>query len=279
MKRKIKSIQILFVTIGLLSLVVLGCTSEKKEEIPPTAPTVTTDEVYNIGYTNAEVRATIVSTGGADLNQSGFCWSLTPSPKITDNLSTEGAASGSFRTNITTLEEGTTYYIRAFAGNSVGITYGNELTFSTNLSCQTMVARHPGYQVWAGDTPYFQELNSGDYFYSIDKYGYKLIGESTTTQTFNTGNYKYYVIVAKYWCFIDAIQFNDGSYYAHGQGYTLIGGMGDDRIIGAPDGIYGKFGGLCPPEGKVTFSGFITDNATITSRGGGLKVIVGQGSL
>ncbi|MDP4291240.1 MAG: hypothetical protein Q8908_09175 [Bacteroidota bacterium] len=107
-----------------------------------------------------------------------------------------------------------------------------------------------------------------------------MIGESTTTQTFNTGSYQYYVIVAKYWTCVDAIQFNDGTYYNNGQGYTLITGLSDViKITGPPDGIAGAMGykSLCPPHGTATFNGFITDDKTITSRGGGLKVIVVNG--
>ena len=166
------------------------------------------------------------------------------------------------------------------------------------INCRDIVNGHPGYEVWAGDTPYFQLANHYDYFYNIDKNGYTLIGSSTTTKNFNTGSYKYYVIVAKYYACIDAIQFNDSSYYDHGQGYTLITGLSEyEKMKGAPDGIFGKFGylngfqfgTLCPPpvpagmassfpDGTTSsFSGYLTDDKTILSRGGGLTVIIGSG--
>lgn len=281
MKKNIRLLIISLFLVGFAFNFFTNCSTNKDSEdntpkVTPTVPVVTTNELTNITFTTAEVSGTLVSNGNSPILSSGFCWSLNPTPTITDNNSKDGSQSGSFRTNMNNLSEGTSYYVRAYATNAVGTGYGSEKSFTTGLSCQTMVARHQGYQVWAGDTPYFQETKHYDYFYNIDKY-YKLIGESTTTQTFNTGNYKYYVIVSKYWNCVDAVQFNDGSYYNHGQGYTLYSGLAEiSKITGTPDGIFGKFGdkGLCPPG---TYNAFITDDATILSRGGGLKVIVGSG--
>lgn len=285
MKKNIRLLIISLFLVGFAFNFFTNCSTNKDSEdntpkVTPTVPVVTTNELTNITFTTAEVSGTLVSNGNSPILSSGFCWSLNPTPTITDNNSKDGSQSGSFRTNMNNLSEGTSYYVRAYATNAVGTGYGSEKSFTTGLSCQTMVARHQGYQVWAGDVPYFQETNHYDYFYSIDKY-YKLIGESTVNQTFNTGTYKYYVIVSKYWNCVDAIQFADGSYYDHGQAYTLYSGLVNDfnNLLGAPDSKYAKLGdkSICPPNGTATFNAFITDNATILSRGGGLKVIVGSG--
>ena len=45
---------------------------------------------------------------------------------------TDGSGSGSFTSNITGLVSGTTYYVRAYATNSVGTSYGNQVTFTTS---------------------------------------------------------------------------------------------------------------------------------------------------
>lgn len=285
MKERIKLLICVTLLSGFPLSFITSCSSNKGDIAPtptptPTIPVVTTDNISNITYTSAEVGGTVVSNGNTFIQSSGFCWSLNSSPTITDNNVRYESGAGSFKTNMTNLEEGTDYYVRAYATNSVGIGYGVEKKFTTGLSCQTMVARHPGYQVWAGNTPYFQLSNHYDYFYSIDKYDYTLIGESTTTQTFDTGNYMYYVIVSKYWNCVDAIKFKDGSYYNSGQGYTLYTGLTDVALVtGPPDGVFGKFGDktLCPPNGTATYNAFITDDATISSRGGGLTVICGTG--
>jgi len=172
------------------------------------------------------------------------------------------------------------------------LTYTSSCHNDKVTNCREVVNGHEGYEVWAGNTPFFQYTNHYDYFYNIDKNGYTLIGSSTTTKNFNTGNYKYYIIVSKYYSCIDAIQFNDSSYYDFEQGYILYTGLSDYRkMLGAPDGIFGKFGGkdLCPPPVPVgmvssfpdgntsSFNGYITDDTTITSRGRGLTVFVGSG--
>lgn len=280
MKKLVTFLVVRLIAVVFISFIMQGCSSEEEKSEPKSIPVVSTNEVYNITYTTAEVKGKIISDGGAAIMNSGFCWSENPSPTISDNKTVDGNPLGEFRTNMQNLSEGNNYYVRAYATNSEGIGYGNEISFSTKLSCQTMVLRHPGYEVWAGDTPYFSYENHYDYFYSIDKFDYHLIGEGNETKTFDTGNYKYYVIVSKYWNCVDAIQFKDGSYYAHGQNYTLYSGLTEvDKITGAPDSNFGIFGykTLCPPEGKATYNAFITDNASVFDRGGGLTVFVGTG--
>jgi hypothetical protein len=144
--------------------------------------------------------------------------------------------------------------------------------------CNSLVRNNQGYEVWAGDSAYFQKINSPDYFYNIDKYGYTLIGKSITTQTFNTGNFKYYIVVAKYHNCIDAIQFNDNTYLGdNNSGLHTGGGTEWEKIKGQPDGVYGIFGNITSCIGNNSNNGFITDDKTILSRGRGLTVIVGNG--
>jgi len=149
-----------------------------------------------------------------------------------------------------------------------------------------------GYEVWAGDSALFGNIIDMDpmKYYNIDKY-YTLIGSATTTQTFSTGNYKYYVVAARWYCCIDAIQFADGSSYdcsmiVDGESVTNIGGLAEhpagelppppctSRFYGEPDGISGNLGykDLCKEPNE--FGGFTTDDASIISRGSGLTVYV-----
>lgn len=268
------------ITIVFISFIMHSCTSGEETDVSKTIPKVSTNEVYNITFTTAEVKGSVISDGGATIMTSGFCWSEISLPTINDFKTDNGNPTGEFRTNMQNLSEGTTYYVRAYASNSEGTGYGNEISFSTELSCQTMVLMHPGYEVWAGNTPYFSKEKNYDYFYSLDKYDYHFIGEGNTTRTFDTGNYKYYVIVSKYWNCFDAIQFKDGSYLANGQGYTLYTGLSEiEKITGAADNNFGIFGNktLCPPEGKATYNAFITDDASVFDRGGGLTIFVGTG--
>jgi len=72
-----------------------------------------------------------VSDGGAPVTAKGVCWSTSANPTIGNSKTTDGNGTGSFTSNIGGLAPGTTYFVRAYATNSVGTGYGNQLSFST----------------------------------------------------------------------------------------------------------------------------------------------------
>jgi uncharacterized protein (TIGR02145 family) len=97
-------------------------------------PTLSTKGV-SISGTNASSGGDIFNTGGSAITERGVCWSTNPNPNI--NLSTktkDGPGSGSFTSNIYDLSIGNTYYVKAYATNSVGTAYGNTLSFTTTSS-------------------------------------------------------------------------------------------------------------------------------------------------
>lgn len=98
-----------------------------------TLPQLTTTAVTNLSYNTATSGGTITSNGGAAITQSGICWSSTSNtPTLQADSSKAGTtATGSFTFVINNLQENTTYYVRAFAKNSVGTAYGNTITFTT----------------------------------------------------------------------------------------------------------------------------------------------------
>ncbi len=75
----------------------------------------------------------ITNDGGSSIIAKGVCWSTTPSPTIaeTTNKTNDGTGTGVFNSSITGLTPGTTYYIRAYATNSVGTSYGTEISITT----------------------------------------------------------------------------------------------------------------------------------------------------
>jgi hypothetical protein len=81
--------------------------------------------------TTAIVNGTINSNGNATITQSGVCYSTSPNPTINSSKTTDGRASGSWSSNISGLLPNVTYYARAYAVNSAGDSYGNEVTFKT----------------------------------------------------------------------------------------------------------------------------------------------------
>lgn len=97
-----------------------------------TVPELTTSDVTSITLNSAVSGGTITSDGGEDITEKGVCWSTSTDPTIADSRTSDGSGSANFSSNLVGLAEGTPYYVRAYATNSVGTAYGNEVTFTTN---------------------------------------------------------------------------------------------------------------------------------------------------
>ena len=94
-------------------------------------PTVTTSLVSEVATTSATCGGNVTSDGGASVTVRGVCWSTSQNPTVNDSHTTDGSGTGSFTSNITGLTANTTYYVRAYATNSAGTAYGEEVTFTT----------------------------------------------------------------------------------------------------------------------------------------------------
>lgn len=96
---------------------------------------IETSNLKNITYDSAECGGEIVS-GSA--KERGICWSTSPSPTIEDSKTLNGAGSGVFKSTLTGLSEGTTYYVRAWAKNGSG-----EVVYGEQKQCVTMAHGRP----------------------------------------------------------------------------------------------------------------------------------------
>lgn len=97
-----------------------------------TKPTVTTNEVSEINKTTAVVGGDVTSNGGATVTERGICWSsTTPNPTTNNNHISVGNGLGVFFHMLSDLLPGTRYYVRAYAVNSVGTSYGESKNFMT----------------------------------------------------------------------------------------------------------------------------------------------------
>ena len=103
-------------------------------------PSLTTKLVTSIGTNTAISGGEITSDGGLAIKEKGVCWSTTSNPTIADNKSMEGAGADSYTSKLIGLEDGVTYYVRAYATNSKGTSYGNEVSFTTsNTNTNTVI--------------------------------------------------------------------------------------------------------------------------------------------
>ncbi len=107
-----------------------------------TLPSVTTSGVSDITSSAATAGGNVTSDGGAVVTARGICYNTDPNPTTANTTVLSGSGNGSFTANLTGLNAGTTYNVRAYATNSAGTAYGDNLQFTTNtsnFSCGTSV--------------------------------------------------------------------------------------------------------------------------------------------
>jgi uncharacterized protein (TIGR02145 family) len=98
-------------------------------------PTLSTYAIDQISSSGANSGGTVTSDGGSTITALGIVWDTATNPTIalsTKASSTTSPSLGAFKSSMTGLKESTKYYVRAFATNSAGTSYGNELSFTTN---------------------------------------------------------------------------------------------------------------------------------------------------
>ncbi len=118
-----------FILILTLCSILISCKPD------PTLPTVGTCEVSDITETSATCTGEVADNGNAEITAKGFCWSTEQNPTLEDDFTTSVTrnepAIDVFTSTLHNLTANTKYYVRAYATNSVGTAYGEELDFMT----------------------------------------------------------------------------------------------------------------------------------------------------
>ena len=97
-----------------------------------TVPIVTTNvSATTVASTSATVGGTVVNQGGSAVIDRGIVFSTSPNPTIANGKASAGTGTGAFTANLSGLQANTLYYAKAFATNSQGTSYGDEITFTT----------------------------------------------------------------------------------------------------------------------------------------------------
>jgi len=97
----------------------------------PAFATLTTNVATSVTNIAAISGGNISSDGGTPVTARGICWSTSPNPTVANSTTSNGAGTGIFSSNISDLLGSTTYYVRAYAVNTTGVSYGNQITFTT----------------------------------------------------------------------------------------------------------------------------------------------------
>lgn len=119
-------------------------------------PIVTTKAITDIGPISAASGGVISHNGGGTISDKGICWSDTPNPTLDDRIISAGTGQGTFNANANILRPNTSYYLRAYAINEIGTSYGEERTFTTKD------AHYDGFETgFSGTTNGWGIINTG----------------------------------------------------------------------------------------------------------------------
>ena len=125
-------------------------------------PEVSTNPVSAVTMHTALCGGVVTYNGGAAVTERGICWGTSPMPSIAGSHILVGADTGTFSVTLTNLQPATAYYVRAYAVNSVGTAYGNDVAFTTPLCTAfdtVLVLDACDSLVWQGET----YTSTGDY--------------------------------------------------------------------------------------------------------------------
>lgn len=125
-------------------------------------PEVSTSPVSVVTMNSALCGGNVTSDGGDLVTERGICWGTSPMPSVAGSHIAVGADTGAFTITLASLQPATAYYVRAYAVNSVGTAYGNDIAFTTPLCTTvdtTLVVDACDSFVWQDET----YTNTGDY--------------------------------------------------------------------------------------------------------------------
>jgi uncharacterized protein (TIGR02145 family)/uncharacterized repeat protein (TIGR02543 family) len=184
-------------------------------------PIVHTSEVDVISFYLATSGGNVINDGGNPVFQRGVCWSTSPNPTVDNNEGStqDGNGTGVFESTLNNLVAETNYYIRAYAINSRGVGYGQEIAFTTlpdYFTCGDILIDERdsmqyatvqiGSQCWmAENLAYLPSVNSGEHFSSTSAmyYVYEYFG-SNVSEAKATDNYQNYGVLYNWHAAINA---------------------------------------------------------------------------
>ena len=123
----------------LLSLL-FACKKENKQSVA----SISTIEISNITSNSITTGLKVISNGGSGITKEGICWSIHETPTVEDSsIILDGSNKNEITISLSNLYSYTEYYLRAFALNGNGISYGNEINFKTKTGLATVFTNTP----------------------------------------------------------------------------------------------------------------------------------------
>jgi uncharacterized protein (TIGR02145 family) len=124
--------KIIWIAQSILTVFMLFLVTGCKKDEPAKLPVVSTSQVTDITTVTAKCGGSIISNGGSEILANGVCWSTNINPAITDSKTVDDVGTAHFASILSGLTAGTNYHIRAYATNSDGTAYGDDVPFTTS---------------------------------------------------------------------------------------------------------------------------------------------------
>ena len=115
---------------GLFLIFTFSCKKDRNIALPE----ISTKPYTALTSTSVTTGGSVTSDGGSIILARGICWGENIDPTLSDNYTSDGKGGGSFYSSIVGLTDGTDYYIRAYATNIAGTSFGNEFRVITPLT-------------------------------------------------------------------------------------------------------------------------------------------------
>jgi hypothetical protein len=132
-------------------------------------PTVSTiGYVYNIADDFANCNGLVSDDGGNSVTDRGICWNTTGNPTLTDDSHSIGTGVGEFVGNASDLLADTVYYVRAYATNTDGTSYADEVFTFQTLDAEDSDSSNDGIKL----TTEFYDINGSKFTIDIYRHAY-----------------------------------------------------------------------------------------------------------
>ena len=271
---------------GITSYVSVRCIEDMN--VIYTLPVVGNAQITSLTETTAKVYSGVTGDGNSPIVSRGICYSKLKDPTINDSKIADTVGGlGTFSCNLSGLSESTTYYLKGFATNSVGTSYGSNVLFATNQGNNNTVndidgnnynVINRGSQVWMVENLKVTKLNDGTPISNIND---KDIWTSVSTPAYcwytnDESNYKKYGALYNWFTVNSAKLCPIGWHVPTDAEWTILTNfLGGDSVAGSKLKEAGFTHWLSPNTGATNSTGF-TALPGGYNRGNGTYVTIGN---
>lgn len=231
-----------YTLIIIVSFLMLTNSCKKEEQNNNKLPSVVTFTVTNITINSAIVGGSVSIIGIDTIISRGLCWSTNHNPTIADNIMKQGTGSGEFTTNLTGLIANTTYYLRAYANNKAGTTYGREVIIKTFTGTVTDIDGNVYYtvtigtQIWMVENLKVTKFQNGDPISNViaDSIWWRINTKAYCNYNNDSNNGKIYGHLYNWWVVNDSRKIAPTGWHVPSDGeWTILSNyLGGDSVSG-----------------------------------------------